>query len=199
MQPSRSWHKMANIYRDTRKNTLQISSSSRTKNGVPKFHAISGYFIEKSIIWMTIHKKFVQGCSGRVLINKPYFSVVLSSPTQTPLVNSWPLSCQQLSIELQRGIKKRPVTVGFHFLVFLPCVIRLRGQAATSSSKQFCTLITVVAEDTETRTEHDTVNKRSFSAQSVLAKHLWWGKLATHQARKLWLWCHRTIVLRPYM
>lgn len=112
---------MANIYRDTRKNTLQISSSSRTKNGVPKFQAISGYFIEKSIIiWMTIHKKFVQGCSGRVLINKPYFSVVLSSPTQTPLVNSWPLSCQQLSIELQRGIKKRPVTVGFHFLVFLP-------------------------------------------------------------------------------
>lgn len=53
--------KMANIYRDTRKNTLQINSS-RTKNGVPKFYAISGYFIKKSIlIWMTIYKPICPG------------------------------------------------------------------------------------------------------------------------------------------
>lgn len=68
-------YKMANIYRDTRKNTLQISSSSRTKNGVPKFYAISRYFIKKSIlIWMN---QFVQECSGRVVINKPYFPVTI--------------------------------------------------------------------------------------------------------------------------
>ena len=72
--------------------------------------------------------------------------------------------------------------MGFHFLVCLPCVIPLRGLAATSSSKQFCMLIAVVAEDTETRREH-TVNSGA-SAREVPSEALLVKKLGNPSSRE---------------